>query len=123
MNLARITFFLLFIGFNLCNGDLFGQCPGKIDISKKSPGVDGQNNGFIELAITASNTYSIKLMQLDGGSEKVVSRRQRVRERTITFNNLSPDLIYKVIIDFDGEEKFVCQTKVITDIVLNTRGN
>lgn len=88
------------------------QCTQKIDLQKTKK-ADGATYGEFDLRIK-SNGFTAELIQIDGINESVVKRFNGSGGTAgNALTGLSKNYAYKVIVEFRGEEKFLCKRKVV----------
>lgn len=90
----------------------FAQCTQKIDLHKTKK-ANVATHGEFDLRIK-SNGYTAQLVQIDGIKESVVkSFNGSGGTATTMLTGLSKNYSYKVIVEFRGEEEFLCKRKVV----------
>lgn len=116
-----IAGFLFFSAWS-ASVDALAQCSNTVELLRVSPG-SSSNTGVIEIRVKTTKPYQAKLIRLHDATETVITTKQGNGSGTVTFNNLPSEALYKVSIEFNDEEKFLCRTRALSDIVLTSRSN
>jgi len=73
------------------------------------------NEGSFELKIIASANYNGQLIQLLGPDESLITSFSGSGTKEFNFKNLSlgEDGLFRVIVEFEGEDSFLCKKKML----------
>jgi hypothetical protein len=107
-----LTKTLLVISLVLLSMGTYAQCAQKIDVERTKK-ADGATLGEFALKIK-SDGFKAELIQIDGINESVIKKFSGSGLAvTNTLTGLSNRYAYKVVVEFKGEEKFLCKRKVV----------
>ncbi len=88
------------------------QCAQTIDL-KRTKKADFATHGEFDLKIK-SDGFTARLVQIDGINESIVKNYSGAGGTvTNVLTGLSNLYAYKVVVEFRGEEKFLCKRKVV----------
>lgn len=107
----RLTFFLAFALAMNANA----QCSQKLELKKV---YSRGNVGELVLNVNTNSAFTASLLEMGDGANKTIVTRTGTGSQTVDFKNIKASSYYKIIVEFEGEEKFLCKTKVFTNIRL-----
>lgn len=115
---------LTFIGilvFTQLPGNLLAQCSQRIEISNVVADQD-RTNGTFDLKVVAKGLFNGQLVSIEGTHQVLVKSFSGSGEEFFSFAELNPDkeIFYRVIIEFEGEEKFLCKRRVKDIVITDT---
>jgi hypothetical protein len=85
-------------------------CQQKIDIQNQKK--EGSNSSF-ELKLKSTDTFSGQLIEIGENGQSVVQTFSGQGDTQQSFKNLK-NSYYRVILEFQNEEKFLCKRKIFT---------
>lgn len=87
------------------------QCTQKIKVSS----IHTKNTtGEFNVSIQQAGAFSGKLIKVEGTQQRVVQSFSSPGSKDISFTNLNLDAdFYRVVIDFNAEQKFQCKSKTV----------
>ena len=118
MKSTNIFFASCLVSFVLTSSLAFSQCQSNVSLTGKTNCSPGQENGQIEIKVNSKGSYEIKLVEYDSRAEKNIEVKSGSGSQSFTFNKLKGDFLYKVLVVFRDEEKFLCKSRVVPNIVL-----
>jgi hypothetical protein len=116
MKPVRLVFFLVFT--TIFCGYASAQCSQKIHFDKIMSSSTNGTDGKINLKIESSGPYTVQLVELKDTEESVIKSQAGSLSQSMEFDRLRVNSVYKIIVEFQNEEKFFCKKKVITNIRL-----
>lgn len=116
---ALIIIALLFF-INLSYHTASAQCSQQIKVSDLK--VDKQDQkGSFRLSVGSGSEYTGQLIKIDGTSERAVESFGRSSRHQFSNLDLSGDAIYRIVLSFSDEERFLCRRKVVDVEFANLR--
>ncbi|MCB0490531.1 MAG: hypothetical protein R2820_14305 [Cyclobacteriaceae bacterium] len=116
---ALIIIALLFF-ISLSPHTASAQCSQQIKVSDLR--VDKQDQkGSFRLSVGSGTDYTGQLIKIDGTSEQTVESFGRGTRHQFSNLDVSGDAIYRVVLSFSGEERFLCRRKVVDVEFANLR--
>lgn len=105
---------LLLLIFCFSPGQALSQCPQRLGAKGIKVNKDAQAGSF-NLSVIAPGSYKGQLLQINGTVELVVNSFNGTGNKNFSFKELelSQEEIYRVVVEFDGEEVFLCKRKVL----------
>ena len=116
MGFKYLTILLLLLSFLLETQEASAQCTNDVTLGKKE--LDSKGEGHLKVRVNANGAFEGRLIELEGGSERIAEKFSGNGNDTINFKHLSsdPEHSYKVEVDFLSEDKFLCKKRVLIDI-------
>ena len=97
----------------------FGQCQhtAKVENIKTS----NSSVGSFKLVVTGNSAFSGVLLKSNGFTESNIESFTGRGPKSFTFSGLdySDESFYRISIEFDGEEKFICKKKIVDVVFTN----
>ena len=119
--LYRLVAFATLFAVLQFEADLLAQCSQRIEISNIT--VDQkQSSAKFDLKVIAQTTYHGQLYRIDETNEVLIQSFSGSGERLFSFDNLQfgKDGFYRVVIEYAGEDKFLCKRRVKDIVVTDT---
>ncbi len=66
----------------------------------------------VELKVQAQGTFKVQLMEITSVHQKLIESLSGNGTKSFSFTNLLKGNYYRVVVEFDNEEKFLCKRKV-----------
>lgn len=116
---ALIIIALLFF-ISLSYHSASGQCSQKIEVSDLIVDKKDQKGSF-RLSVGSGSGYTGQLVKIDGTSEQTVESFGNDARHQFSNLDVSRDAIYRIVLLFSGEERFLCRRKVVDVEFANLR--
>lgn len=118
----RLTFAIGVLVFMHLYGDLTAQCAQKIEVS----GVifdEARTRASVEIRIIADEAYEGQLLRIDGTHQTLTRTFSGSGEQSFSFSDLdiNNEVFYRVVIEYTGEEKFLCKRRVKDILLTDTK--
>lgn len=100
--------------FCLHSGQVLGQCQQKV--SAQAVKVNkADKSGSFDLKVMSNGAFKGQLVQIQGTGETRIESFSGAGKKDFSFSQLglSQEEIYRVVVEFDGEEVFLCKRKVL----------
>jgi hypothetical protein len=94
------------------------QCSNKVEVQKA---VTTRDMGIIEIKISTSRSYSCTLYAEKATGNEVVKELNQAGNQILKFEKLDPSLIYRVDVNFVGEENKFCKQLSRSQIILSSK--
>lgn len=119
--LYRIVAFAAVFAVLQIECDLLAQCSQRIEISNIVRD-DNQSKANFDVKVIAQTTYSGQLFRIDGTNEVLIRTFSGSGERLFSFQDLkmTEDGFYRLVIEYAGEDKFLCKRRVKDVVVTDT---
>lgn len=114
MNITLLLFLLLGIGHAA-----YSQCQSSVKVSDAK--IQPTGLGRIEVRVKSTGTFSAQLVAYKGAAQQQIKNFNGRGDRAVAFDELKPDMIYRVVVTFDSESEFLCHKKSTDEILLNDR--
>ena len=92
-------------------------CQSSVKVTQAKT-VRNSDLGVIEIRVESRGGFSGKLVAFKGIEEFTVKDFSGAGGKNILFDNLKRDVVYRVVVSFDGESEFLCRKKHTGDILL-----
>ena len=104
------------------SGDLLAQCNQRIEVSKIVTD-EQQTRLDFDLKVEAQQAYNGQLVRIEGTDQVLIRSFSGSGEASFTFNDLAmnKNSFYRVIIEYEGEEKFLCKRRVKDIVITDTK--
>jgi hypothetical protein len=98
----------------------FAQCSSSVKLIKTTRPTAQGHDGKIEVKVVTNGTFKLQLFyfSFSEGENKLIQTLNESSSKTITLSDLSFDIPYQVVIEYDAEEKFICRKKIIETVIL-----
>lgn len=96
------------------SGQAYAQCQQRLSLDNVL--IDkSANKGSFELKVIASANYSGQLIQLLGPDESLITSFSGNGTKEFDFKNLAlgEDGLFRVVVEFEGEDSFLCKKKML----------
>jgi len=91
-------------------------CNNRISIARITKA--SSSDGGIEISVRASGKYICTLNVEKGTGPREISRKTGSGSSVVKFNNVNPDLIYMINVEFPDEEKSRCRRLQLSQIII-----
>jgi hypothetical protein len=115
---STLLIFVLALAFNFVPKDGFGQCDVSLKLESVNHSTEGKNNGSISFKVQSQNSYECILSIISGAGIEDVQKFNDLGSKELKFENLVPGKFYQVMVIFNNENDFLCQRRVLTDIII-----
>lgn len=113
MKAIIVLFFLL--GFSLFVLGQGNRCKQKLELTNVSKDVDDFLK--IDFQISSSEAFEIKVLRFSSSGEEVVKSIRGFGNDGFKVERLDPSFVHNVVVVFKDEQKFLCKTKVLHDVL------
>ena len=104
--------------FILCSYASIAQCTNKVEVEKASA---VKNSGVIELKITSNKSFTCVLFAEKATGNEQMQQVSGNGSETVKFEKLNPNLIYRVDVNFIGEDNKFCKQLSRSQIILSSK--
>ena len=109
-----LLFLLLLLGMGRLS---YAQCQSSVKVTQ-AKALRNSDLGVIEIRVESRGGFSGKLVAFKGIEEFTVKDFSGTGGKNLLFDNLKRDVVYRVVVSFDGESEFLCRKKHTGDILL-----
>lgn len=109
---------VLALALNFVPIESFGQCDVGLKLEFVKHSAEGQNNGSISFKVQYNDAYECILTIVTGAGVEEIQKLNDSGPKELKFENLKPGGFYRVIAIFKNENDFLCQRRVLSDIII-----
>ena len=84
-----------------------------IEVIKTSPGL---NDGSIAVNIETTGGFECILYRMTSAQDILMENVKGQNNQMVTFKNLPPDNLYKVVVTFSSENDLICKKRQLSDL-------
>lgn len=95
----------------------YSQCQSSVKVSEAKK-MQSSDLGAIKIQVKTPGAYTGRLIMFNKLEEIQVKEFSGQSDKTILFDNLKVDAVYRVLITFNQESEFLCHKKSTEDIIL-----
>ena len=118
----RLQLLIGIVALAFAYGDLAAQCKQRIEVSNIVADNEKSQVDF-DIRVIADESYTGQLFRIEGTLQTEVTSFSGSSERSFTFSDLQSnnEIFYRVIIEYTGEEKFLCRRRVKDILITDTK--
>lgn len=95
----------------------YSQCQSSVKVSEAKK-MQSTGLGEIKIQVKASGSFTGKLILFNRLEEISIKEFSGQSGKTIIFDSLKSDVVYRVVVIFNQESEFLCHKKSTQDIIL-----
>jgi hypothetical protein len=119
MPVGKSHFFCAVIALCLAfSQQVHAQCASSVKLIKTTRPTAQGHDGKIEVKVVTNGTFKLQLFSVSEAEPRLIKTLHDSNSQSITFTDLTFNIPYQIVVEYDSEEKFICRKKIVETVIL-----